>query len=182
MKTPTPQSDAAISPSESSQAQPTYPRTDPARCRKQRFFTIHPVGACANGPAATTAPVGGGRLIRRAAPSTNERVQFRPGFFARLFHFPSQPNHLDDGRAPPTEIRRRQKSHRSEKSSEPWAPDDQERNNAADRPAVALMEQAPLIAATPPFGWSSANDLPPRRLTPGERQSNNPTTAHGWRA
>jgi hypothetical protein len=31
----------------------------------------------------------------------------------------------------------------------PWAPDDQERDIAADRLPVPLMEQAPPIAATP---------------------------------
>jgi hypothetical protein len=65
---------------------------------------------------------------------------------------------------------------------QPWAPDDQERDNAADRPAVALMEQAPPIAATPPLGWlDTTNSLPPGHRYPWRPAIEQPDTG-AWMA
>jgi hypothetical protein len=63
-----------------------------------------------------------------------------------------------------------------------WVPDDQERDNAADRPPVALMEQAPPIAAMPPFGWLDAtNSLPPGHRYPWRAAIQQPDTG-AWMA
>jgi len=49
----------------------------------------------------------------------------------------------------------------------PWAPDEPERDNGANPPPTAQMEQAGTTSALSPFGWSdAANMLPLRRHRP----------------